>query len=68
MLGKEFEKMGKIKEALESFESAVKIYPEYEVPYLRIAVLLKKFGEQSQSDWFLRKAGELEIHHLLPSN
>ncbi len=68
LLGEEFERMGKIKEALESFESAVKIYPEYEIPYLRVAVLLKKLGEQSQSDWFSRKAGELEIYHQLPSN
>lgn len=68
LLGEEFERTGKIKEALESFESAVKICPEYEIPYLRVALLLKKLGEQSQSDWFLRKAGELEIHHPLFSN
>jgi tetratricopeptide (TPR) repeat protein len=68
LLGEEFERTGKIKEALESFESAVKICPEYEIPYLRVAVLLKKLGEQSQSDWFLRKAEELEIYQPLPSN
>ena len=56
LLGEEFEKMGKFRESLESLESAIRLYPEYEVPYLRVGALLRKLGEESQSDWFFKKA------------
>lgn len=56
LLGEEFERRGKIREVLQCFESAIKIYPEYEISYLRLGALLRKLGQQSQSDWFFRKA------------
>jgi glycosyltransferase involved in cell wall biosynthesis len=61
LLGEEFAKKGEIKEALKSFDSAAKVCLDYEIPYLRVAVLLKKLGERSQSDWFFKKAKEASI-------
>lgn len=61
LLGEEFAKNGKIKEAFKSFDSAVKVYLDYEIPYLRVAALLKKLGERSQSDRFFKKAKEVSI-------
>jgi len=61
LLGEEFAKKRKIKEAFKSFDSAVRVYFDYEIPYLRVAALLKKLGERSQSDRFLKKAKEVSI-------
>ncbi len=61
LLGEEFAKKGEIKEAFQSFDSVAKIYLDYEIPYLRVATLLKKLGERSQSDWFFKKAKEVSI-------
>jgi tetratricopeptide (TPR) repeat protein len=61
LLGEEFAKREEIKEALKSFDSAAKVFLDYEIPYLRVAVLLKKLGERSQSDWFFKKAKEASI-------
>ena len=64
LLGEEFEKRGKIVEALESYESAANVYPEYELPYSRVGTLLKKSGKQSESDWFIMKANELKCNYI----
>ena len=61
LLGEEFAKNGKIKEAFKSFDSAVRVYLDYEIPYFRVAALLKKLGERSQSDRFFKKAREVSI-------
>ncbi len=63
LLGEEFERVGKTRQALECFESAINVYPDYEISYLRVASLLKKLGQQSQSERFLRKA-EIIIQNL----
>lgn len=60
LLGEEFAKRGNIKEAFKSFDSAARIYPDYEIPYLRVATLLKKMGEQSQSDWLFKKVKKIK--------
>lgn len=67
LLGEAFTGKGKIIDAIQSFESAVKIYPDYEIPYLRAADLLKKIGEQSQAETLFDKARELEVTHSLTS-
>lgn len=59
LLGEEFEKRGKVIEALESYESAAGIYPEYNIPYLRASKLLNLMGENLQSGWLLKKAKEM---------
>ncbi len=55
LLGEEFERAEKTKEALECYESAINVYSEYEVPYLRIGTLLKKSGRQPQANQFFKK-------------
>ena len=56
---------GKIIEALQSLESALKVYPDYEIPYLRAADLLRKLGKKTEADNLFEKARDLEIHHPL---
>jgi len=57
LLGEEFARQGKIREALESFASALRIYPHYEIPYLRATVLQKRLKEQSRTERFSEKGG-----------
>ena len=61
LLGEEFSKKGEIKEALESFNSASKLYPEYEIPYLRASELLNSLGKRPQSVCLHKKARELSV-------
>ncbi len=56
LLGEEFERFGKINKALECFKSAINVFPEYKIPYLKIGALLRKSGKQSQANQFFRKA------------
>ena len=65
LLGEEWTKRGKIIEALQSLESALKVYPDYEIPYLRAADLLRKLGKKAEADNLFEKARELEIHHQI---
>ncbi|MFH1624855.1 MAG: hypothetical protein ABID54_06835 [Pseudomonadota bacterium] len=55
LLGEEFARRGRVQEALHSFESAVKVDPEYEVPYLRVAALLRELGDGAKSEDLLGK-------------
>jgi tetratricopeptide (TPR) repeat protein len=63
LLGEEWARKGKIIEAFQSFESALNVYPDYEIPYLRAADLLRKLGKKAESDSLFEKARELEIYH-----
>lgn len=63
LLGQEYAKKGKIREAFESFDAAARIYPDYEIPYARAADLLRVIGEQSQSEALFKKAKSLEVYH-----
>jgi hypothetical protein len=56
LLGEEFERAEKIKEALECYESAINVYSDYEIPHLKIGTLLEKIGRQSQANQFFKKA------------
>ncbi len=56
LLGEEFERFGKTSNALECFNSAINVCPEYKIPYLKIGNLLKNSGRQSQADQFFKKA------------
>lgn len=60
LLGEDWARKGKIIEALQSLESALNVYPDYEIPYLRAADLLRKLGKKSQADSLFEKARELE--------
>ena len=63
LLGEELAKRNKIKEAFECFNSAARIYPEYEIPLLRAASLLEKLGERSQAEKLFDRAAKLTIYH-----
>ena len=56
LLGEEFDVVGDTRQALECFKSAITVCPEYEVSYLRVASLLKRIGQESQSELFSKKA------------
>lgn len=62
LLGEEWTRRGKIIEALQSLESALKVYSDYEIPYLRAADLLRKLGKKAEADGLFEKARNLEIH------
>jgi tetratricopeptide (TPR) repeat protein len=59
MLGEQFVQHTKIKEAFESFEKAAKIYPEYEIPYLRAAELLDRMGQKAEARKLYDRVTEL---------
>ena len=63
LLGEAFTRNGRVIDAIKSFESAVKICSEYEIPYLRTAVLLKKIGEERQAERLFDRARELDVAH-----
>ena len=49
LLGEEYAKKGDIQRSIKCFESAAKIFPEYEVPYIRTARIMR--GLQRKTDW-----------------
>ncbi len=56
LLGEEFERAGKVKEALECYESTINVYSDYELPHLKIGEILKKLGREPQANQFFKKA------------
>ncbi len=56
LLGEEFERADKVKNALECYESAINVYSDYELPHLKIGELLKKLGRVPQANQFFKKA------------
>jgi tetratricopeptide (TPR) repeat protein len=63
LLGEEMAGSGKIKEAFESFDTAVRICPDYDLPYLRASVLLEKIGQTKQAEVLYSKAKSLAVRH-----
>jgi tetratricopeptide (TPR) repeat protein len=61
MLGEEFSRRGKIKEALECFGSAAEVFPSYEIPYLRAAEILERLGDTDQARKLFDRADQLAI-------
>jgi glycosyltransferase involved in cell wall biosynthesis len=59
LLGKEYTKKRDIVRAINCFESAAEIFPEYEIPYLRTTALLEKMGHQKESKYLAQKAEAL---------
>lgn len=49
LLGEEYAKKGAVVDAVKSLESAAEIFPEYEIPYVKTALLLKKIGRRQES-------------------
>jgi len=49
LMGEEYARQGDIMKSIKCFESAAKIFPEYEIPYLRTAALLQKLGHKEES-------------------
>ncbi len=76
LLGEEFERAGKIKDALECYDSAINVYSNYELPHIKLGTLLKKVGREPQANQFFKKASmiaeslkglnnqEPELHNL----
>lgn len=60
MLGDVLAKRGNIIEALQAYENALTIYPDYELPYIRTGNLLKQIGEEEKSSMLFKKAEELQ--------
>ncbi len=60
ILGDFFAKQGKAMEAIQSFENALKIHPDYELPYLKAGNLLKQMGDEEQSVMLMEKAEMLQ--------
>jgi len=51
LLGDEYARSRDIERSIRCFETAVKIFPEYEVPYIRTARIVRSFGKKY--DWLL---------------
>lgn len=59
MLGEEYARRGDIPRATHCFESASGIFPEYEIPYLRAASLMKQAGLEREEKILTDRAEEL---------
>ncbi|MBW1740023.1 MAG: glycosyltransferase [Deltaproteobacteria bacterium] len=59
-LGEQYVKQNDIKNALKCFDSAANIFPDYEIPYLRAASLLRSVGKKVEGDFLLNKAENLK--------
>ena len=67
LMGEEYARQGDIVKSIQCFESAAKIFPEYEISYLRTAALLQKLGHQKESADLNQKAQKL-IFPLILNN
>jgi tetratricopeptide (TPR) repeat protein len=63
LLGEEWTRRGDIIKAFHSFESALNVYPDYDIPYLRAADLLNNIGKKTEADRLFENAKALEILH-----
>jgi glycosyltransferase involved in cell wall biosynthesis len=61
LLGEEYARKGDIEKSIQCFESAAEIFPEYEIPYVRIAAILQKLGHEKESSFFTEKAKDLIV-------
>ena len=64
LLGERHANMGEWIKALECFESAAGVFPDYEIPYLRTAGLLERLNQKTQSDTLFEKVKELNSGFL----
>ncbi len=58
-MGEAYAHKGDIVKSMQCFESAAKIFPEYEIPYQRTAALLHQLGHQQESADLNAKAQKL---------
>jgi hypothetical protein len=56
LLGEEFSAGGEIHRAIDCFRHAAEISPEYELPYLKMALKLQELGHESQASLMRRRA------------
>lgn len=61
LLGERYAREGDVVKSIQCFESAAKIFPEYEIPYMRTAAILKKIGHEKESAYLAEKAKELTL-------
>jgi tetratricopeptide (TPR) repeat protein len=59
LLGEAFARKGKIREAMDCYTTATKVFPDYEIPYLRLGGLLKQIGRNAESANSFEKAKSL---------
>jgi tetratricopeptide (TPR) repeat protein len=59
LLGEEYSRLGKIKEALEAFGRSAELYPDYEVPYTRASAVLERIGESREARRLSQRANRL---------
>lgn len=63
LMGEAYERQKDVVNSIKCYDSAARIFPEYEIPYLRTAALMQKLGHQKESDNLNVKVKEL-IHPL----
>jgi glycosyltransferase involved in cell wall biosynthesis len=59
MLGDQLKNSGKIVEALETYETATQIFPEYTEPIIRAAELLKRVGHNAGADRLIHQVKQM---------
>ena len=60
-MGEAFAREGNAVASLKAFESAAEIFPEYEIPYARVASVLMQIGEKSAAEDMAKKAQTLAV-------
>jgi len=59
MLGEQHARALRIREAMEAFEAVARLFPEYEVPYLRAADLLERINQKAEARKLYERVNEL---------
>ncbi len=61
LLGEAHARKGNVSGAIQSFMSAAEIFPEYEIPYARVASLLMSLGDQQSAEDMAARAQALVV-------
>ena len=61
VLGEAYAREGNAVASLKAFESAAELFPDYEIPYARVASVLMQIGEKSAAEDMAKKAQTLAV-------
>lgn len=61
LLGEAYARQGNVHESLKAFEAAALVFPEYDVPYVRVASLLDDTGEKQAAEDMMIRARFLAV-------
>ena len=61
LVGQEYATRGGMKGAFQCYSSAAKIFPSYDIPYLRAGELIERLGDKPQARSLFEKAAKFAV-------